>query len=242
MTEESNIPEEIKIQAMDYVAAGARSVLGAAPFVGSLLVELVGTVIPNQRIDRIAKFASALERRMSDLEKSKIKNEFSDEAFTELLEESLRQAARSHSDERREYLASLVANSLTDDEVTHSEHRHLLRILGDVSDVEIIWLRSFVPFYASDPDAFRTTHASTLQRVSAHLGSPQWELDKHALQESYIAHLVGLGLLKRALKLDRNKEPVVKGGAKEFEYSSPSLTSLGRMLLRLVNLMPENGI
>src|SRR5690606_29945684 len=102
----SDLPSEIKNNAIDYVAAGARSALGAVPFAGSLLVELAGTVIPNQRIDRIAKFAAALEARIRHLEESEIRAELSDEAFNELTEEALRQAARSTSEERREYLAS----------------------------------------------------------------------------------------------------------------------------------------
>lgn len=47
----------------DYVALAVRGALGAVPFAGSLLAELAGSVIPNQRIERIAKFAGALDRR-----------------------------------------------------------------------------------------------------------------------------------------------------------------------------------
>lgn len=235
----SDLPSEIKNNAIDYVAAGARSALGAVPFAGSLLVELAGTVIPNQRIDRIAKFAAALEVRIRHLEESKIRAELSDETFNELTEEALRQAARSTSEERREYLASLVASSLTEDEITNNEHRHLLRLLGEISDVEVIWLRSLVGSYIGEPDDFRRTHETTLAPVRAHLGSRQEELDKHTLQQSYISHLVSLGLAKRQLKLDKNKQPLVDNSTKDFAYGSPSITPLGRMLLRTIDLSPE---
>ncbi|MDV2452768.1 hypothetical protein [Xanthomonas hortorum] len=235
----NNLPSEIKSQVIDYVAAGAKSVLGAIPFAGSLLVELAGTIIPNQRIERIANFAAALEDRIKHLEESEIIAELSDETFNELTEEALRQAARSTSQERRNYLASLVASSLTDDQITNNEHRHLLRLLGEISDVEVVWLRSLVGSYIGEPDNFRRTHETTLAPVRAYLGSRQDELDKHTLQQSYISHLIALGLAKRSLKLDKNKQPQVDSSTKDFAYESTSITPLGRMLLRTLDLWPE---
>ena len=86
----------------DYVTSAAKAALGTVPFIGSFLAELAGTVIPNQRIDRIVKFAQTLERRLSNLEEEFIRAQLSDEQFTDLLEEGLRQSARSLTDERRD--------------------------------------------------------------------------------------------------------------------------------------------
>lgn len=52
----------------DYVASAAKAALGMVPFVGSLLAELAGTIIPNQRIDRLVRFAEKLAARLSNLE------------------------------------------------------------------------------------------------------------------------------------------------------------------------------
>jgi len=127
--ETPNLPAEIKSKAIDYVTSGAKALVGAAPFIGPLLAELAGTVIPNQRIERITKFAALLESRITNMEQNLLHDAFKDEEFTELLEEALHQAARSTSEERRKYLASLVANSLTSDAIEHNESKHLLRIL-----------------------------------------------------------------------------------------------------------------
>lgn len=51
----------------DYVAKIAKSVLGGVPYIGAFLSEIAGTVIPNQRTERIAKFAEILEKRMVDV-------------------------------------------------------------------------------------------------------------------------------------------------------------------------------
>ncbi|MBB4756603.1 hypothetical protein FHT12_000467 [Xanthomonas campestris] len=239
MTDDSSSPSEIKNKAIDYVAAGAKSILGAVPFAGSLLVELAGTVIPNQRIERISKFAAALDRRINQLEENFIHRRFSDEKFAELTEEAMRQAARSTSDERREYLASLVAHSLTEEEESQNDSRHLLRILGEINDVEIIWLRSFIGSYIGAPDDFWKTHESVLQPARAYIGAPQVEQDRHTLQESYKSHLESLGLLQRNLRLDRNKQPEIDAFTKNFAYHSPSTTPLGRMLLNVIGLGPN---
>lgn len=101
----------------DYVASAAKSALGMVPFAGSLLAEIAGNVIPNQRIDRIVKYAEALESRLSKIEQDAVKQNMSDENFTDLVEESLRQAARSLTDERRGYISSLVSNSISSDDI-----------------------------------------------------------------------------------------------------------------------------
>ena len=91
MTDNENKALEIHdTQKVDYVVAAAKGVLGAIPFVGSLLSELAGIVIPNQRIDRIEKFAKVLAERISKIDEYFVRAELSDETFTDLLEEALR--------------------------------------------------------------------------------------------------------------------------------------------------------
>ena len=100
-------------------ALPCRASLGTVPFAGSLLVEAAGVIIPNQRIDRIAKFAKTLESKLSNLEQDFVRSQLTNENFTDLLEEGLRQAARSLSDERREYIASLIENSLSSEDIEY---------------------------------------------------------------------------------------------------------------------------
>lgn len=99
--------EPLDMQKVDYVASAAKAALGAVPFAGSLLIELAGTVIPKQRIDRIVNFAKALETRISKIEQEFVRAQLKDESFTDLMEEGLREAARSSTDARREYIRRL---------------------------------------------------------------------------------------------------------------------------------------
>lgn len=218
----------------DYVASAAKSALGMVPFAGSLLAEIAGNVIPNQRIDRIVKYAQALEIRLSTLEQDSVKQKMSDDNFTDLVEESLRQAARSLTDERRAYISSLVANSISSDDIEHYESKHLLCILGELNDIEIIWLRFYLdPTMGGDKD-FREKHDHILNPVAAHLGSSQLELDKSTLQNSCKEHLASLGLLEKEIDMDTSSRGV------KLKTKGYRITSLGRLLLREVGFQNKH--
>lgn len=97
----------------DYLASSLKAILGMIPVIGSLLVELIGTIIPNQRDDRMAKFAVELSQRLSKLSEDFIRSQLTNENYTDLLQEGLAQAIRSVTQERREYIASLIANGIS---------------------------------------------------------------------------------------------------------------------------------
>ncbi len=232
--------DELKGDARDYAVSGIKAALGMIPFAGSLLSEIAGNVIPQQRVDRIADFAERLEIRISHLEEAAVRNEINDEEFTDLVEESLRQAARSTSPQRREYLAYLVANSLAKEAVEHSESRHLMNLLGELSDIEIIWLRFYLDATLGGDSEFREKHDHILAPVPAHRGSSQDERDKSALQKSYKDHLERLGLISGKVKTDKAKSPEFDASRGEFKRHSYQTTSLGRLLLRSIGLVEEN--
>jgi hypothetical protein len=222
----------------DYVALAAKSALGTVPFIGSLLVELAGTIIPNQRIERIVKFARSLEERLSNLEKEFIQAQIQEEEFADLLEEGLRQAAHSLTDERRKYIANIIANNLSSQIVDYIESKHLLRILNEINDIEVIWLRSFcveISIINSDPD-FRKRHQNLLEEIVAYMDSPREVFDKQALQKSYKEHLTQLGLLKHRYKVDlKTKIPEYNPFTGSQEVNGYEITSLGALLLRQIS-------
>lgn len=235
-------PNQLSPQATDYVTAAARAVLGMVPFAGSLLAELAGTIIPNQRIDRIAKFAETLERKLSGLKQDFVRAQLTNENFTDLLEEGMRQAARSLSDERREYLANLITNSLSSEDIEYVESKHLLRTLGEINDIEIIWLRFYLDSVMNGDEAFRTKHASVLEPVMATMGDPPKVHQKEALQKSYKEHLVQLGLLQYRYSTDiATRMPELDSFTGGLKIRGYEISSLGRLLLEYIGLANEPG-
>lgn len=237
MPDGTNSSEIVKAQAVDYLASGARAALSAIPFAGSLLAEVAGSIIPNQRVDRIADFAAKLEERIADLEEVQVRSELHDEEFTDLLEESLTQASRAVSEDRRKYLASLVATSLTTEAVKHSEAKHLMRILGELNDVEILWLRYYlVPTIGGDEE-FRDLHKDVFEPVAATTSSSSEELDDHALQQSYRDHLVRLGLVREYLRKGKDGLPEFDRMTGQPKVSRWQASQLGRLLLRSIGMV-----
>ena len=209
--------DELDDKPIDYITSVVKGTLDMVPFAGSLLAELAGTVIPNQRLDRIAKFVIILEDKLSNLEQDFVRSQLTDENFSDLLEEGARQTARSLSDERREYIASLIANSLSQQDIEYIESKHLLRILGELNDIEIIWLRFYLEPTLSGDEEFRGEHENILTPIMASISDPPNVLDKEALQESYKQHLARLGLL-------------------QSQRNNYQLTPLGQLLLRQIGL------
>lgn len=238
----NNRLNELSLQSntSDYVALAAKGALGTVPFVGSLLAELAGTVIPEQRIDRIVKFAQALEKKLLNLEEEFIRSQITNEQFTDLIEESLRQSARSLTDDRRNYIAAVVANSLSFRDIEYIESKHLLRILGEINDIEVIWLRRHANTFMKGDDEFREKHKNVLEiAVTTFVSSPE-EVKKKVLQESYKEHLVQLGLLKRRYKVDtKTKALKYDTSTNTPQISGYVITPLGKLLLQQIDLEPD---
>jgi hypothetical protein len=232
----SNADEDDAIKALrptapDHLAALARAIAGAAPFIGGFIGELITHGIPNQRIDRIVQFVGVLDKMVAHLEQEVVRAQLTNENFTDVLEEGLAQAARSLTDERREYIASLLARGLSKDQTEFSQTKHLLRILEEINDVEVIILRS----YAGRDVEFRVKHKAVLEYEPALLGSSVDVVDNNAVQTSYREHLANLGLLSRRYRTSARTDPFGTGP----EIQGYDITWLGRLLLRYVGISPE---
>jgi hypothetical protein len=235
--QQSNDMPSLNTQKSDIIALFARAGLGAVPFVGSVFAEVAGAIIPNQRIDRIVKFAEKLESKLSDTQKVALRSQLSDEEFVDILEEGMIQASKSTSDDRREYLALLIANGLSDKAIEYGETRRLLTILGDLSDAEIISLRYHLVRTIGGDEEFREKHKKFLMNTPVTSGSSQDEKDKAALKDNYKEHLISLGLLKNEYRLSQETGlQEIDTFTKAPKISGQNLTGTGRLLLRYIGL------
>lgn len=222
------------------VAKALRSLVGACPFAGQLLCEIIDEIIPNQKIDRLIKFVEILDQKLSKLsEKEFVQKEIKKEECTDFFEEGLRQASRALSSERREYIANIIANRLSSDDITYNESKHLLQILGELNDIEIIWLRYyFFPQTRGADKEFCEKHKDIFKIIYPIARGPQEHLDKVALQGSYKEHLARLGLLEHEYAQDIQtgmpEFDQFKGGLKSRGYG---ITLLGKLLSRKIGLV-----
>ncbi|MXW10874.1 MAG: hypothetical protein F4X47_02510 [Gammaproteobacteria bacterium] len=225
----------------DWAAIGLRFV----PWIGPL-----AELIPRQREDRLARFVEGLDRRLREIDEEHprlIEEAVQNEHFVDLLLESFRQATRSLSDDRRQYLSALVVNGLTEQEVERHESRHILRILSELGDVEIVWLR----YYLVGTNEYHKRHRNVLSLPVVSMASPQNEQDnaarKRALRDSYLEHLCQLGLLAPVYEMaprkplhqqrtasDRTPLPIYDEWTGGRAKTRHEITTLGRLLLEQI--------
>jgi hypothetical protein len=236
-----NIHMDSSNRVEDIIVLFSKGGLGAIPFAGPLLAELVGQVIPNQRMDRLEEYARILDTKLASIETELLDRKKQDPGFVDLFEDSLYQAARALSQERLEYIASLIKNSLTEEEIEYVYYKQLLALLGEINDVEILILK----LYSLQPGLrreFWDTHEDALQTPLAVMGSPQQDIESSTIHASFKAHLVRLGLLK--IKFQKPK----KGEIPEFDEKTGmmkakehDITPLGRLLIRGIDHESKNA-
>lgn len=213
------------------------------PIVGSLVAEIVGNVIPNQRVDRIVQLVQLLEERLGNLEKDLLEKRLRGPVAVDLLEDAFTIAARATGQERLEHVANVIANGLSDEEFQQAEAKRMLWLLGQINDSEVIILRSRLPLTHEDVQAdaeFRTKHSELLAADATHMDSSDDDLDEAALKSSYRQHLHDLGLLRlRIAKPKRGELPQFDEKTGMMKANGVDVTRLGKMLLRYLNLIPD---
>lgn len=238
MSDRKQLPEALQNSTNDHAAAVSKALLGMVPYAGSLLAELAGSLIPNQRMDRVAKYAAILEVRLKGVEDELVKKRLQDDRFLELAEEVIRQAARATSDERRTYLAEVLAKEMTRVQLDENDSRHLLRILGEINDVEVVWLRHYAGNSFKGHDKFYCLHQEILeQKVAVEYPSEDARMTASALRESYLDHLVQLGLMDEHFYSRSNGMPEMEWGGRRFRMSR-EINRVGVMLLELIGFEP----
>lgn len=211
----------------DRIAAVVKSVGGAVPWVGSAIVELVSNIIPNQRIDRVERYLGMLTQELSRLESGLSGSILVEPENVALLEDGMFQAARSTTDERREYIAKVVAKGISAEERRKVHSRRILSLLGDIDDEELMIL-----------DAYADRAKEKFERVRppvTSLGSDQSAIDTEALYEAGRDKLERLGLLRFNQKFDKDT------GQMEFDLrgrrrGSYRITRLGVLLLKSIGI------
>lgn len=202
---------------------------------GGILAEIVTAYIPNQRIDRICRTIGVIELRLQHISVDAQNLKTRLESNVEVLEETMRQAGWASSEERREYLASLFVNSLTDDELNLIEKKKILYLLGEVNDAEILMLKMY-SLNAGPARRFQEKHRELFLENIPVLGSPQDVVDKSALRDGYREKLLETGLIKPSfIQLKKGEMPQFddRGRRKPNNFRA---SRLGRLLLRYIDL------
>ncbi|MBB6414252.1 hypothetical protein [Mesorhizobium sangaii] len=220
----------------DLAVSALKGLAGIIPGVGSIVGEIVGQVIPGQRMDRLELFAKSLHEQFKQIDETLNKKHFDKAEKIDLFEEGVIQSARAISQDRIEYISKIVAFGLTGEAQERIQAKRLLGILESLDDDQVIILSSYL-HKNRDDQAFRTTHADILRPVPVHLRSDAVEVDKGTLHQLAQTQLRTLDLISyRYSKPAKGQLPEFDEKTGMMKAGSTSLTPLGRLLLQRIGL------
>ncbi|WP_155243252.1 hypothetical protein [Brucella anthropi] len=225
----------------DVGAMVVRSTVGLIPFAGPIISELITHFIPNQRQDRIADYVRRLNEKTERFDRNAFRNTATTTDGIDLFEDGAFQSARATSDERREYIANVVAYGLSGEQKERIEAKRILNILSQIDDQQIIILASQHEKYLFDDD-FRDRHENILTPPFAHFQSDEDEIAQEAMYDVALDQLFKLGLLKRQFKAPRSTSDLSfdpKTGM--LKSTGKSISAMGRLILRRIGLTEDEN-
>jgi len=235
---------DLKHNGVDDTASFWKGTLGATPFAGPFLAEIVGKLIPNQRMDRISAFLKILDNSLQKVEENLevLESKMKEEAFLNAFEEASWQSTKSSSIDRKEYLASILINNLTDDKLTEIQKSIFLNIINELNDVEILILYDHT-MKAKHDEIFKQKNENALREPVACMSSSQDELDNSTLHQTYKEKLVRLNLLsKRFPKPKNGVVPDFDTKTGMLKSNGNEITSLGKLFLKHIGLLEKEEL
>jgi len=226
----------------DILTTTFKSAAGMTPIIGPYLAELIGILVPNQRIDRVTTFLKLFYEKFEEqnIEIDILKEKMKDENFINLFDDISWQAAKSISNERKEYLASILINGLTDNKIDEIQKNIFLNIISELNDIEILILYNHTRTASSDKE-FRKKNQEILVQPIATLGSSQEDKNKSILFDTYKEKLVRLNLLKRKFKkLKRDELPEFDEKTGTIKTNGFEITAIGRLFLKYIGLLKND--
>lgn len=217
----------------EIISVLAKGSLGAIPFVGPLAAEIVGSIIPNRRLERIENLLQVLASKIEEPDREGIAERLKSEESVDLMEDAFIAASRALSVERIDYIASLLKNGLTDKQLEHLDYKRLMSLLSELNDIEILILKS-KSMHQGDREfsEFWTKHERVLIPPPATFDATQDEIDKNTVFQSHKTHLKNLGLIQpRYKKLKKGELPEFDEKTGMIKAQSDEITPLGRLLL-----------
>lgn len=135
----------LQTNATDYTTSLLKNVFGAIPIVGPASQDLLGIIIPNQRMDRVVRFVEALSKELGEMKEEidSLNERLLDDRYTSLFYKACVGSADAYSDERIEYIKNIFVYGLQQTDLETYKAEGLLNLLNRVTDIEIVYLRFY---------------------------------------------------------------------------------------------------
>ncbi|MDC1106400.1 hypothetical protein OAT16_06810 [Prolixibacteraceae bacterium] len=217
----------------DHIVTLIKSFAGIIPSAGTFIGELVTNRIPNQRIDRIAKFATELDKRLD----SKLNHLNHTPEMIDFSEEILIAGSKAKDNERQKHILNLFEHTIKADKIEFIESTYLLNLLSEINDIEVIILidKYNSVYRLNTRNHFRQKHEKIFEPILTSKDSNGTEKRRISFQNNYKVHLENLGLLESKKKIDhRTNEPKINKKTGNPQISNYEITSMGKILVETI--------
>lgn len=209
----------------DYTTSILKSVFGAIPIVGPAAQELLGIIIPRQRMDRVITFVELLSQDLKELREDfeSFLSRISDVKYSSLFYKACVGSADAYSEERIKYIKNIFIYGLRQTDMQVYKAEALLNLLNRVTDIEIVYLRMYY-LLKWNLERFKEYQEKTglfILQPNIYSGMTHEEIDDEVAKKIYLNNLVSYGLLET--KLD-------KRGKLKYKCSS-----VGDLLIRTID-------
>ncbi len=234
--EESEKYSNLKNKPQDYMAITLKGLTGTVPYIGSVIAEVIGEFIPNQRTERIVEFLIKLDKKVDHIEKEALESKLREKEIIDLFEDACFQASRALTDEKLEYIANAFANSLTQEEVAYLYKKKLMWLLGELNENEIIILTNYsYTQLMGGANEFYEKHRDIIFTPPPTNDSSDEERNEAFIRRAFKERLNQLGLIcPRYKKPKRNELPEFDLKTGRIKSSGFEITPLGRLLVKFI--------
>lgn len=229
-----SLHEDLEANRIDAIVSAIHGSIGGLPIIGNAATALIVGHIKNQRIDRLAEYVRIHEDKLAKLDFDKLEVLCKNPGFLDLSEDGYISALTANTEERKQYISSIVFNGIDENTISYLESRLLLSILKELNDIEIIWLRYFLYPGKDDDFEFREKHKSILERVLVSTISDDDEKVRASIQNRYKEHLSQLNLIYPHAVGSAVGNLVIQNEGQSLK--NYRITALGKRLLKQIGL------
>lgn len=215
----------------DHLVALTRGAVNAVPFVGGLLGELITSIIPEQRQERIVAYLRELGSRLEQMEQAAVQSALRNPENIDLIESGGHQSVRATTPGRIAQIAEVVANGLASDDADLVRRKRLLALLGEIDDDEVTLLTAYGQTYGVGMNSSAAAWEATNRPPPPHLQASRELIEQNQLYDLGRERLLRLNLLERRYSFKKGQLPEFDSKT-GLPKGNVQISYLGRMLLR----------
>jgi len=224
MSDNGNELANLRYNRTDFITSTLKGVFGIIPFAGPTAQELLGAIIPKQRMDRVVVFVEKLAtefERFQDQYKELVDRMY-EPRYSSLFYKACVYSADSISVERIEYIKNLFLFGLSQEDIEADKAEALMNLLSRINDTEVIYLEYYHLYKWNVQKAKEFQNRLKLEPLKPNIygGMSQDSRDSQISKQIFIDNLMSLGLFEAEIN---------KQGKKNIKCSS-----VGDLLIRRI--------